>query len=183
MLVLKEIEFKMLSELVKNSRRSDRELAKAIGVSQPTATRIRSKLEKEGYAKEYTTIPDFSKVGYHILAFNFIKLDLKTFLPPMDARAFKEMHFKAFSTNPGAVLLDKRGMGMKYDAIIMSLHPDYSSCDKFRAFIRKTMAERIVDMDTFLVNLDEEENSLPFTFSLLATQVMAFAPKNKPDEK
>lgn len=182
-MALNEIELKMLSELIKNSRRSDRELAKAIGVSQPTATRLRSKLEKEGYAKEYTMIPDFSKIGYNILAFNFVKLDLKTFLPPIDSSAFKEMHYRAFSTNPGAVLLDKRGMGMKYDAVIVSLHPDYSSCDKFRAFIRQTMAERIVDLDTFLVNLDEEENGLPFTFKLLATQVLGFAPKKKEDSK
>jgi DNA-binding Lrp family transcriptional regulator len=31
---LKEIERKLISELLKNSRRSDRELAKAIGTSQ-----------------------------------------------------------------------------------------------------------------------------------------------------
>jgi DNA-binding Lrp family transcriptional regulator len=41
---MKELEGKWLSELLKNSRRSDRELAKAIGVSQPTTTRLRTKL-------------------------------------------------------------------------------------------------------------------------------------------
>ncbi len=59
---------------MKNSHRSDRELAKAMGISQPTITRIRRKLEKEGYIKEYTIIPDFNKLGYEILAFTFIKL-------------------------------------------------------------------------------------------------------------
>ena len=71
---MKEIELKLLSELMKNSRRSDRDLAKAIGVSQPTVTRIRSRLEKEGYIKEYTMIPDFSRLGYEILALTLIKL-------------------------------------------------------------------------------------------------------------
>ena len=55
--ILKELERKLLSELIKNSHRSDRELAKAIGSSQPTTTRLRNKLEKEGYIREYTIIP------------------------------------------------------------------------------------------------------------------------------
>ena len=43
---MKEIEWKLLSELMKDSRRSDRQLARALGVSQPTITRTRTKLEK-----------------------------------------------------------------------------------------------------------------------------------------
>jgi Mn-dependent DtxR family transcriptional regulator len=34
---------------MKDSKRSDRELAKLFHVSQPTVTRIRAKLEKTGY--------------------------------------------------------------------------------------------------------------------------------------
>jgi DNA-binding Lrp family transcriptional regulator len=43
---LKDVELKLISELMKNSRKSDRELAKKIGVSQPTVTRTRTKLQK-----------------------------------------------------------------------------------------------------------------------------------------
>ena len=38
----------LLLELLKDSKRSDRELAKILGVSQPTITRLRHKLEKNG---------------------------------------------------------------------------------------------------------------------------------------
>jgi DNA-binding Lrp family transcriptional regulator len=65
---LKDTELKVISELMKNSRRSDRELAKAIGASQPTVSRIIKKLEKEKIIEEYTMIPNFSKLGYKILA-------------------------------------------------------------------------------------------------------------------
>ena len=44
---MKDIELRPLSELMRNSRRSDRDIAKAIGVSQPTISRIIKKLEKE----------------------------------------------------------------------------------------------------------------------------------------
>jgi Lrp/AsnC family transcriptional regulator for asnA, asnC and gidA len=65
---MKETELKLISELMKNSRRSDRELAKAIGVSQPTVSRMITRLEKEGVVKEYTIIPDFHKLGYSLVA-------------------------------------------------------------------------------------------------------------------
>lgn len=51
---MKEFELKLISELMKNSRRSDRDLAKAIGSSQPTVTRNRHRLEQQGIIKQYT---------------------------------------------------------------------------------------------------------------------------------
>jgi len=70
---VKKVERRILSELMKNSRRSDRELAKVIGSSQPTVTRARNRLEKEGYIQEYTIMPDFLKLGYEILAVTLFK--------------------------------------------------------------------------------------------------------------
>ena len=64
---MKDVELRLISELMKNSRRSDRELAKATGVSQPTISRMIKKLEKERIIKEYTMIPDFVKLGYEIM--------------------------------------------------------------------------------------------------------------------
>lgn len=182
-MVLKDVERKMLSELIKNSRRSDRELAKAIGISQPTATRIRTKLEKEGYIKEYTAIPNLSKTGFGLLALTFLKLDVKHTLHTKETGDFKRVHYEAVSKTPSALMFIKRGMGLGYDAVIMSLHQDYPSCDKFRTFLRQNMMERIISMDTFLVNLEEEQNSLPFSFSLLANQMLASIEKNKSDEQ
>jgi DNA-binding Lrp family transcriptional regulator len=69
---IRDVEVKVLAELMRNSRRSDRELAKVVGVSQPTITRTRTKLEREGIIKEYTLVPDFKKLGYQIMAFLFM---------------------------------------------------------------------------------------------------------------
>jgi len=48
---MKGIELKLVSELLKNSRRSDRDLAKTIEVSQPTVSRLLKKLKKDGIIK------------------------------------------------------------------------------------------------------------------------------------
>ena len=61
---MNDTELKVIIELLKNSRRSDRELSKAIGVSQPTVSRTIDKLKKQGYIKEFTIIPDFKKTWF-----------------------------------------------------------------------------------------------------------------------
>jgi Lrp/AsnC family transcriptional regulator for asnA, asnC and gidA len=71
---LKDAELRVISELMKNSRRSDRELAKTLGISQPTVSRLIGRLEKEGVIKEYTMIPDFCKLGFNLMAVVMFKL-------------------------------------------------------------------------------------------------------------
>ena len=66
----------MISELVKNSRRSDRELAKALGVSQPTVSRIRVRLEKQGII-EYSAVLNLAKLGFEMIAVTFGERDFQ----------------------------------------------------------------------------------------------------------
>jgi DNA-binding Lrp family transcriptional regulator len=60
----------LLFALIKNSKRSDRDLAKILGFSQPTVTRIRKALEKEAI-KQYTIIPNLPYLGFDIIALTF----------------------------------------------------------------------------------------------------------------
>jgi len=167
----------LLSELMKNSRRSDRELAKAIGVSQPTTTRLRTKLEKEGYIKEYTIIPNFSKIGYTIMALNFVKLDPK--LTKNEIEGFLNSHPGTIGKDPFGVVLIQRGMGLGYDAVIVSFHQNYSSYDNFRNYVKHAMGASITEMNVFLINLDEEKNTLPPTFLFLSREMLKSKSKTK----
>jgi len=63
----------LLLELLKDSKRSDRELAKVLGISQPTVSRMRWRLVKRGIIKDFTIIPDFVKMGYEIMAISSFK--------------------------------------------------------------------------------------------------------------
>ncbi|MCK4498779.1 AsnC family transcriptional regulator, partial [Candidatus Bathyarchaeota archaeon] len=67
----KDIDHAILSRLMKNARTSDRQMAREIGVSQPTITRRRAKLEKEGFLN-YKIIPNFKKLGVEIMAFTLL---------------------------------------------------------------------------------------------------------------
>ena len=175
---MKDLERKLISELLKNSRRSDRELAKAIGVSQPTTTRLRTKLEKEGYIKEYSIVPNFSKIGYSIMALNFVKLDPKITNKEIDG--FRDEHPGTIGRDPFGVVMIHRGMGLGYDAVLVSFHHDYASYDAFRGFVKQFIGASITEMNVFLINLDEEKSTLPPTFMFLSREMMKS--KGKPNK-
>lgn len=120
---LKDIELRLICELVKNSRRSDRELAKALRTSQPTVSRTIKKLEKEGYIKEYTAVPNFSKLGFQIMAFTLIKL--KEGIPNNMIEKKREEISEISEGKPYADLLALTGMGLGADRILVTYHENF----------------------------------------------------------
>jgi len=173
---MKENELKLLSELMKSSRKSDRELAKAIRCSQPTVTRMRNKLEKEGYIKEYTVIPDFAKIGYHLMA-----VTLATINASGDEKHVLEigkMARKVFQESaPLEIIFSARGMGLGYQGIIISLHKDYASYLKLRDWliVASAKAYNFLDASTiegFVISLDDTVHYRNLTFSTLAKSLL-----------
>jgi DNA-binding Lrp family transcriptional regulator len=128
---MKEIELKLISELMKNSRRSDRELAKAIGTSQPTVSRMISRLEKEGVVREYTVISDFQKLGYGLAALTFGRVRDEYRRPEMFDETRRKF-IRSFNETVFEVILDERGRGMEYDGVIVSFHRSYSEYADFK---------------------------------------------------
>jgi DNA-binding Lrp family transcriptional regulator len=102
---------------MKNSRRSDRQLAKALSVSQPTVTRTMAKLEKEGMIKEYTIVPDFTKLGYTLLAVTFVKL--KESLTPDQTAKARDPARKSLRENYDEVFMLERGIGIRLQRSIL----------------------------------------------------------------
>jgi DNA-binding Lrp family transcriptional regulator len=174
--ILKELERKLLSELMKNSRRSDRELAKAIGTSQPTTTRLRNKLEKEGYIWDYTIIPNFGKIGYNIMAMNFIRFDSK--VTDREIKVLKKEYADRMGKEPLGLVLFQRGNGLGYDSVIVTFHQNFASYDAFWNNTRRNMSESIAEMNSFLINV-EENNIMPPSFSFLSRHMLQLYDKPK----
>jgi DNA-binding Lrp family transcriptional regulator len=167
---MKHVELKLISELMTNSRRSDRQLAKALGVSQPTVSRAKTRLEKEGYISEYTVIPNFNKIGYHLFALTFFSWKEGVSKSEME-EAIKRAQKKAPSV-PSNVVLIERGIGSKYNSFMGSFHRDYSS---YAELMRKMKRDPYVDsarMESFIVNLDDEIHYRPLTLSTLAKHLL-----------
>jgi DNA-binding Lrp family transcriptional regulator len=153
---------------MKNSKQSDRELAKKLGVSQPTVTRTRTRLEKEGYIKEYTLIPDFGKLGFEIMALNLIKLRKE----PSEEERKKLAEFGAEyeKRNPFALVLAVSGIGAGYNRATISFHENYRSLMEFVRESKQTPWSEFYDYDTFIISLaDDHYRSL--TFSTVASHL------------
>ena len=146
---LKDIDFKILFGLMKNSKTSDRQLAKRIGVSQPTVTRRRARLEKE-LIDGYTAVPKWEKIGYEILAITLIKaMGIFTSKEYADIRkqGLEWLHKQPNIIMGGAC----EGMGM--NSFIISLHKSYSDHSEFMLKLRLEMGDFMDDVQTILVDL------------------------------
>ena len=141
---VKERILSLLLELLRDSKRSDRELAKVLDVSQPTVSRMRSRLVKEGIIQDFTVIPDFVRMGYEIMAINCFK-----------SKSSKELAEKAqkWMMSKPNIIFAAAAQGMGKNGIMISLHRDYTD---FSNFLVEVMAEDetvMKEYDTMLVSL------------------------------
>lgn len=164
---LKETYLKILSELMKNSRISDREVAKKLGISQPTVSRIRSRLSNEGYIKEYTVIPDFTKLGYSIMAFTFPKVKP---MPKDELEEARKISLEDMRKGPSEIILFERGMGTNFDGVIISLHKDYTS---YARLLRRAKDHPFIEScESLLVDLNDKIHYRPLTLSTFADHII-----------
>jgi DNA-binding Lrp family transcriptional regulator len=157
---LKDVELKLISELMKNSRRSDRELAKAIGISQPTVSRVRVRLEKQGLI-DYCAVPNLAKLGFEIIAVVLGKRNYQKH-PEIDTQKARD-----FAKKHSNIIFGASGIGLGYDRISVSIHRNYSDYAKFIQEIQ-TEWTGIMDVESFLINTKSEEIVQPLSFKHFA---------------
>ena len=152
MSTLKPLDLKILSELMKNSKISDRTLAKKLGVSQPTVTRRRAGLEKKQLL-DYTVIPNLKKLGYGIIAITFIKykpgakLDLRQ-QPELFNKKIRD-YLELF---PNIILMSS-GSGLGFQGTSLSVHRTYSEYIKFRRETEMHWSKYINNVESFVISV------------------------------
>jgi len=155
-IVVKDVELKLLSELMKNCRRSDRELAKIIGVSQPTVSRIRTRLEREGVI-HYNGVPDLGKLGYEIIAMTLGNWKRQQY---PDTKVTKAQDFIA--KHPSIIFVST-GRGNNSDRVAISIHRNYSDYAIFMQEIRSEWGECMQITDSFLISLGSDNVLRPLS--------------------
>jgi DNA-binding Lrp family transcriptional regulator len=162
---LKPIDYKLLFELMKDAKRSDRKIAKALGVSQPTVTRKRAMLEKE-LIDGYTAIPKWEKLGYEIFAITLFKIkSLIASKEKYNATRKKGLEWLMRQNN---VIMSGACRGIGMDSFTLSLHKNYSGYDEWMRNIRLEMGDLMDDVQSVLVNLSGKELLKPLNLKYLA---------------
>ena len=162
---LMPLDFKLLFELMKDAKTTDRKIAKTLRVSQPTVTRRRALIEKE-LVDGYTVFPKWSKIGYEILAVTLVKSQLKFASEEKRESAYgKSMEWMA--KQPNVIMgCGCRGMGMT--GIMISLHKSYAELDEFLVSHRRHLGDILEDVQTIIVNLSGEACYRPLHLKYLA---------------
>ncbi len=161
----KQFDLKLLSELLKNAKRSDRELARIFGTSQPTVSRRRAQLEKE-VIDSYTVIPKWEKMGYEIFAITLIKS--KSELASKEKyNAVRKRGLEWLMKQPNVIMAGGcRGTGI--NSFMISLHKNYTEFDDFMYRYKLEWGGFMDDTQTIIVNLMGRELLKPFSFKYLA---------------
>jgi len=144
---------KLLYELIKNSRRSDRDLAKVLGFSQPTVTRTRRKLEDEKYVLQYTAVPDFTKLGFELVAFTFTQ-----WTPEEKTKAASP--YKWLEKDPRVIFVTEgNGLNGK-NSLVVTMHKNYTDYSDFVAELQRKA--KICSVNSFIATLTGVKKHLNF---------------------
>jgi DNA-binding Lrp family transcriptional regulator len=135
---------KLLFALIKNSNRSDRELARDLQLSQPTVTRLRKILEKEAI-EQYTVIPNLPYLGFDLISFTFSTT--KELVNPLEDKA------KKWTAEQPSIMFASTGQGMDADAVMISVHKDYADFAKSYQKFRRDWGSSLQNFRTFLVSV------------------------------
>ncbi len=152
---------RLLWELLKDSKRSDRELAKVLGVSQPTITRLRHKLVDEGIIQGFTVIPEFTKLGYEIMAITLGKA--RTTLDSDEQERARNL----VMTNPSVIFVAS-GEGLGMNGVMISLHRNYSDYMEFMQNLRSESMGYMEKVESMLISLRPSAVIKPLSPSYLA---------------
>jgi DNA-binding Lrp family transcriptional regulator len=150
----------LLLEYLRDSNRTDRQIAKILGVSQPTVFRMRNRLLKEGLVKHFSAIPDLAKMGYEIMVFSFVKFNMKH---------MKEIEEKAieWTQSHPEIIFSSRAEGMGMDAITVSLHKNYAEFMNFLMENKNKGRHFMAEVNYILVDL-RGAVAKPLSFKYLA---------------
>ncbi|UCH70538.1 MAG: MarR family transcriptional regulator [Candidatus Bathyarchaeota archaeon] len=147
----KELVSQLLRELLKNSKRSDRELAKVLKVSQPTITRTRHKLEQSGLIQDYTIVPNFRKMGFEILALTFVKMRAEILTPERTEQA------REYAAKFPNAIFAATGEGLGMTGVIISFHKNYTDYHQKINLLRTDWKDFTENIETFVISIGEEE--------------------------
>lgn len=162
---LRLMDYEILYELMKNARRSDRQLARILNTSQPTITRKRILLEKE-LIDGYTAIPKWEKLGYQIFAVTLVKS--KSALGSKERYETVRKRGLNWLMNQPSIIMGGGCRGSGVNSFMISVHKNYADYDEFMHNYRLELGDTADDVQTILVNLHGRELLKPLRFRYLA---------------
>jgi DNA-binding Lrp family transcriptional regulator len=154
--------FRLLLEYLRDSSRSDRQIAKTLGLSEATVSRLKRKLVAEELVLHFSVMPNLAKIGYEIMAFSCVKFKPEK-VAEIEARA------KDWARKNHEILFTSRTQGMGMDALTISVHKNYADYTKFIKRNKTVFGDLMVEAHNMLIDLKGEVTK-PFSLEYLAEE-------------
>lgn len=141
-------EKQVLTELLKNCKTSDQEIARRLKTSRPTIFKIRERLEKEGVIKKYVTIIDFEKLNLNLQSVILYRW--------RDYSKTEELEktSKLIKNMPEVILfINGEGVGSKTDLII-AIHEDIKDYERFIRKLKYEWKDNVENAEVFLSSIE-----------------------------
>ena len=167
---LDEVDLRIIVELTKNAKISDRMLARTLGVSQPTITRRRAQLEKRGFL-DYTIIPNLTELGYEVMAFHFAEWHSEKYATIRQEENFQKCIRDFIARHPCFIFISS-GQGMGMTRIGITVHRSYSEFRKFAQAVQEEWGQYLSRLNYFLVSLKGDQILQNITFIHLLESIV-----------
>lgn len=138
--------------------------------SQPTVTRTLHRLEKEGYIREYAAIPDFSKLGYELMGFTFVKM--KESLSSGEQKEIQEFLSRFAKEHPHAELIAVQGMGLNKNFALVTFFKDFADYWETQRLAREVPYSDVNSFESFLVDLKDPNLIRTLSMSAIAKNIL-----------
>jgi hypothetical protein len=159
-LIKKKEKLRLPLELIKNARKSDREIAKALKISQPTVNGKEHHWIKKGTSestRSYLTLKEWATKLPRFLSSHSQKLD-------RNCQNKRENGAK----NSRRLFLRGGGEGLGMHSIMVSVHKNYASFSKLITKLREDWQSNLKDIQSFLMSVSRKELVYkPFSFRYL----------------
>ncbi|MBM3282417.1 MAG: Lrp/AsnC family transcriptional regulator [Candidatus Diapherotrites archaeon] len=137
-------EKQVLIELGKNARLSDRELASRLKTSQPTVTRIRTKLMDNGFVDRFMILPRLDKLGLRFHAFTFVRT----------TSLAVSKKISAWGAEQSCVVFASEGDGLRNHSVVLeSVHEDYHEYALMTRSLKEKFAGQWIDVSPFFTDV------------------------------
>jgi DNA-binding Lrp family transcriptional regulator len=164
------MELRLVSELMRNCRRSDKTLAEILGTSTIAVNRMIKKLEKNRYIRGYSAVPNFPKIGFSILAITFAKL--KQPITPEKLKKGRQDAKVMLSKESAPAIIGMSGIGCEADPVLVTFHENYGGHLHYLRFLQSQSLVKVDGVKSFVVDLKDESQFLPLSFEYLAGYIL-----------
>lgn len=162
----KPLELKIVSELLKDSRLNDRQLAGVLRTSRANIARTRRRVEEQ-LINEYTVIPKWREIGFEILAFTFVKKRKQVYLTPEKSDEAVKKTREWLEKHPNVVFASA-GEGLGFDGLFVSLHKSYSEFVRFKKEHDDELRNLVTDSQSLIIDINPKTILKTFHLKYLA---------------